>query len=57
MRRKAVDRKPAGRLKGEARRKLIAGYGAVKLRGSPTDLKRLRRETMQWVAEQALREL
>lgn len=35
---------------------LLSGYRAVKLRGGTTDLKRLRRETEVWVAEQALAE-
>lgn len=33
-----------------------ASYGSVKLRGTK-DLRRIRRETERWVAEQAVREL
>lgn len=35
---------------------VLAGFGAVKLRGAAKDLKRLRRETEEWVADQALKE-
>jgi len=36
---------------------VLDSYGTVKLRGGVRNLKRLRRETEKWVAEQALREL
>lgn len=39
-----------------AKSSVIAGYGAVKLRGGLKDVKRLRQETEGWVAEQALKE-
>jgi AbrB family looped-hinge helix DNA binding protein len=38
-----------------AKGSLLAGYGAVKLRGGTKDIKRLRRETEAWVADQALK--
>ncbi len=40
-----------------AKMSVLDNYGAVKLRGSTKNLKRLRRETEEWVAEQAMREL
>jgi len=40
-----------------AKSSVLDSYGAVKLRGGVRNLKRLRRETEKWVAEQALREL
>jgi len=40
-----------------AKSSLLEGFGAVKLRGGVKDLKRVRRETEDWVAEQALKEL
>ena len=65
--RKALGLKPHDRLSFRlakdgvhlepAKSSVLAGYGAVKLRGGVKDLKRLRRETEQWVAEQALKEL
>lgn len=39
-----------------AKSSVLAGFGAVKLRGGTKDLKRLRRETEEWAAEQALNE-
>jgi antitoxin PrlF len=38
-----------------ARGSLLAGYGAVKLRGGTKDIERVRRETERWVAERALK--
>lgn len=40
-----------------AKSSLLAGYGAVKLRGGTKDWKKVRQETHRWVAEQAMKEL
>lgn len=39
-----------------AQSSVLGGYRSVQLRGGTKDLKTLRRETQEWVADQALRE-